>query len=79
MENSKKFIYGRFHGTSEKNTLKGGDRGQKINETKNIYSIVLILCNYLDNIITIIIPKSESLVISITGKFTFLVKTLVLR
>ena len=42
--------------------------GQKINKTKNICSIVMILVNYLDNIITITIPKFKTLVTSITVK-----------
>ena len=42
--------------------------GQKINKTKNICSIVIIIVQYLDSIITIIFSKFQTLVTSITGK-----------
>ena len=44
---------------------------QIINKPKNICSINMILVNYLDNTITIIIPELETLITSITVKLLY--------
>ena len=41
---------------------------KKVNKTNKICSIVTVLVNYLDNIITIIFQKFQTLVTSINGK-----------
>ena len=42
--------------------------GQKVNKTKNICSIVIVVVQHLDNIVTMIFPKFQTLVTSFTGK-----------
>ena len=73
MVNSQKCTYGRFSGDLNKMSKKWRQDGQKVYKTKNICSIFMILVNYLDNIITIIIPKFQTLVTSITGKLLYVI------
>ena len=47
-----------FLGIRKKCPIMWRPCGQKVYKTKNIWSIVMILVNYLDNIITIIIPQT---------------------
>ena len=71
MGNSQKCTFGRFSGDQEKIDQKVEAQWSKVYKTKNICSIVMILINYLDNIITIIISKYQTLVTSITGKLLY--------
>ena len=68
MRNSQKCTHGRFYGDPEKYHKKRRSGGQNVHKTKNICSIVLILVNYLDNSVTIILQKFLALVTSITRK-----------
>ena len=54
--------------TSENYSQKRLPGSQKIDKTKNICSIVMILVNCLDSIITIILQKFQTLETSITRK-----------
>ena len=56
-----------FMGLWKEYSQKQRPGGQKINKTKSICSVVMILFNYLD-IITIILQKFQTLVTSIAGK-----------
>ena len=65
----------------EEITLKNGGPGvKKINKRETICSIVIIVVQFLDNVITIIFPKFQNLVTSTTGKVINVTgKKLVLR
>ena len=60
--------YGWFYVTSEKIPQKRKPGGQNNIKTKNICYMVIILLHYLDNIITIIIKKFQTLITSIIVK-----------